>query len=328
MAPARQKRRAAVLLSITGIFVAFLFTMVNLERGSTSISLVEAAAALTFVLNLLYVVRGNHPAAAAVVGISITVVLLLALAHLAGMQAFYWIYTMPLLAFFLLGLKGGLLLNALLLVAYAAFLFIQEARPDIMLSYLLVVVFACLYEADQERYARELERQSGIDPLTGAQNRRNLHGVLCGEIERAQRYGGGLSLILFDVDHYKSVNDRHGHQVGDVVLQELAGIVQHHVRSSDHFFRYGGDEFILLAPETDLVEAGALADKLRSLIERHRFACPRRITISLGLAQWRQAETAEAFLTRADNALYSAKGEGRNCVARSMERASLQATMM
>ena len=153
------------------------------------------------------------------------------------------------------------------------------------------------------------------DFLTGVYNRRMFDEKLNSEIERAKRYGGRLSIGMLDIDHFKSVNDTYGHPVGDKVLQELTRIVGQNLREVDYFARYGGEEFVILAPDTDILGMTRIAQKLRHLIEVHTFTGRLRITVSLGLAQFVEGDTAATFMERSDAALYQAKANGRNRVA-------------
>lgn len=161
-----------------------------------------------------------------------------------------------------------------------------------------------------------LEMQARSDPLTGLLNRRGLEGQFAFAIALARRSGRPLSLLAVDVDHFKRVNDTHGHGVGDQVLQSLAQTLQQRLRSSDVAARIGGEEFVALLPDTSLEEARAAADALRLAVaaQSHPQAGP--ITISLGVSALRadDADNASTLLERADAALYQAKKEGRNRV--------------
>ncbi|MDT8447609.1 MAG: diguanylate cyclase [bacterium] len=162
---------------------------------------------------------------------------------------------------------------------------------------------------------KEVEAQAVTDRLTQLANRMKLDQVFEQEIARVRRYNHPLSVILFDLDHFKSVNDQWGHQVGDLVLQEVAQIAQLRVREADTLGRWGGEEFMVICPETDLEGARQLAEKLRSALEEHQFPKVERKTASFGVAQLAgDEEGPEALVKRADDALYQAKESGRNQV--------------
>ena len=160
----------------------------------------------------------------------------------------------------------------------------------------------------------ELARLATTDALTGAWNRRYVEQVAETEIASARRYGQPLSLLMFDVDHFKSVNDRHGHQAGDLVLVELAQRVRPHLRAPDVLARWGGDEFVVMMPHTALTDAVRLAERLRDLAAAEPFPQAGTVTTSIGVAELQADESLDDWLERADQALYEAKSGGRNTV--------------
>jgi diguanylate cyclase (GGDEF)-like protein len=160
----------------------------------------------------------------------------------------------------------------------------------------------------------ELELLSNTDRLTGLDNRHKLDERLAGELARSQRHGTAFSLIMLDIDHFKAVNDTHGHQAGDEVLVAMAALLRRHSRIIDAVGRWGGEEFLLLCPETGESGAMSLAEKLRASIEMALFPAVGQVTASFGVAAWRPADDGEALLRRADEALYRAKEKGRNRV--------------
>ena len=161
---------------------------------------------------------------------------------------------------------------------------------------------------------RELAWLATTDPLTGLWNRRQLDERLRQEIERADRYGHPLALVLFDIDHFKGINDRFGHASGDRVLAELSRRVRGHLRTSDGLGRWGGEEFLVLLPECSGEQASDLAEKLRQLVSATPFEEVGTVTASFGVAQRSLGETADAWFGRVDRALYRAKQRGRNRV--------------
>lgn len=160
----------------------------------------------------------------------------------------------------------------------------------------------------------ELERIASTDKLTGLNNRRKLEEFAAEHLSAVRRYGGGLSAILLDVDHFKAVNDIHGHQVGDEVLIRIATIIGASVREADMAGRWGGEEFLILLPNTTLDGALVLAEKIRRLVAECHFPEVGDKTVSLGVSQLLDNETATGLIARADQALYRAKQSGRNRV--------------
>ncbi|MDP5292866.1 diguanylate cyclase [Oceanimonas sp. CHS3-5] len=165
-----------------------------------------------------------------------------------------------------------------------------------------------------ERKNRELERVSTTDALTGLANRGHMEQLLAREIHRYQRYGTGFAVVMLDVDHFKQVNDSCGHAVGDQVLRRLAALMREHTRRSDCPGRWGGEEFLILCPNTDVEGAYRLAEALRRRIEQEAFPVIGRRTCSFGVTAIGPGDQAREMLTRADEALYRAKSGGRNRV--------------
>ena len=160
----------------------------------------------------------------------------------------------------------------------------------------------------------QLERSSATDPLTGLWNRKHFDQLLEVEVARSLRHRQPLSLILFDADGFKRVNDQFGHPAGDEVLRGLAGVATEAIRSSDTLFRWGGEEFALLTTSTGHRCAARLAESLRAKIAAHRFPAVGALTVSLGVAEHLGAESTQQWFERVDAMLYAAKRGGRNRV--------------
>ncbi len=172
--------------------------------------------------------------------------------------------------------------------------------------------------AELVEHCEVLERLATTDELTGVGNRRAYEARISEELQRSGRYGRPMSLIMADIDHFKRVNDEFGHAMGDQVLRQLGVLLNSHVRRPDTAFRIGGEEFAIVAPETDTRQAYHLAERVRLAFEAESAALPcGRLTISLGVAGTNRMHwpvTPEAIYAAADAALYRAKQEGRNRV--------------
>lgn len=165
-----------------------------------------------------------------------------------------------------------------------------------------------------EKLLDEKDYLAATDPLTGIPNRLRFARVFGEEVERKRRHPGSMALVLFDVDHFKRINDTLGHNAGDEVLKELARKVAAEIRATDVFARWGGEEFVLLLRDDDCAGAMALANKLRAAIAGHDFPRAGCITCSFGVAAWQPEDTETTLVKRADDALYAAKAGGRNRV--------------
>jgi diguanylate cyclase (GGDEF)-like protein len=169
----------------------------------------------------------------------------------------------------------------------------------------------------------ETEQLARTDALTGIANRRYLFEVGARELSRARRFSHPLSALVLDIDHFKQINDTHGHATGDQVLQALARVCQKHVRDIDIVGRYGGEEFVILLVETDLSGAHRSAERLRAQIAETRIETDQgqvQVTVSVGVAgAYIQSDGFATLVVRADGALYAAKKAGRNRVELSID---------
>lgn len=180
-------------------------------------------------------------------------------------------------------------------------------------------------EAALEVAQAELRRLSTTDSLSGLLNRNAILSALEEEIRRAGRYGRPLGLVLFDLDHFKFVNDIHGREVGDEALRRFASICRASFRSTDYVGRYGGEEFLAILPEVDSAGAAEAAERVRAALMAERFKGSAKassgetnveftLTVSAGVAGWEEVVDSDRYLANADSALYRAKEKGRNRV--------------
>ena len=194
-----------------------------------------------------------------------------------------------------------------------------DYTPAIWLGVVLVavIVTSLWWMRRLNALNRRLEQLSVTDALTGLFNRTGLSASLPLDIERAQRYRRSLSVVLLDLDHFKRVNDEFGHLVGDQVLVEFAKLIQATVRQVDAIYRWGGEEFLIVCPETPPELVSNLTERVLDGVRRHRFPTQRTMTVSAGIANLGAGDTMTSLLQRADEALYQAKTAGRDriCLA-------------
>jgi len=168
--------------------------------------------------------------------------------------------------------------------------------------------------ADLRNTVETLEQLARTDRLTSAWNRRQFEEALDGEIDRSIRYGHPISMMLLDIDHFKNVNDQYGHLVGDRVLRDVADCIREVMRKSDSLTRWGGEEFIVLTPNTGLSSARILAERICLNIAGHAFAGLGAVTVSIGVAEYTAPESRDDWINRTDRKMYTAKAQGRNRV--------------
>lgn len=193
----------------------------------------------------------------------------------------------------------------------------NQRFSDIDLQLLESFLCCLIYPLKNATAYQQAIRMAYTDPLTKAHNRASFNESINREISLATRNKQSLSLIFFDIDHFKTINDTYGHDCGDIALALSAKWIKESLRSSDVVFRYGGEEFVVLLNDADESGATLLAERIRSTIEHHTIAYGMdvvRITASLGVSTFREEDTDETFIKRADQAMYVAKKTGRNRV--------------
>lgn len=257
--------------------------------------------------------------------------------------ALIWLTIYPPVVFFLLGRHIGQILSLVVvggLLIYAAYSAPQWPAAEFDGPTLLNIVIALTalvsilrhiertrseaFEHLQE-HSERLEYIAVTDPLTGLFNRTKLDQALSHGLRSAQQKQKELAVILLDIDHFKKVNDEHGHPVGDRILIQLAQVLRSNTRNTDTLGRWGGEEFLLIIENCDRQQAKVLAEKLRHAVAAFTFHDGIHVTISLGVASHHQGDTASSLMQRTDQALYAAKANGRNCTVTEAELAELAA---
>ncbi|WP_193708468.1 diguanylate cyclase [Alkalibaculum sporogenes] len=209
-----------------------------------------------------------------------------------------------------------------LTMSYSHITDIEVSEFYAVIVYLSVVIILSSIKAYRNHYfkrihyidSKELLEVSSIDHLSGAYNRVKLDKELKKWVDYSKRYNTPLSLIIFDFDDFKNINDSYGHLVGDNVIIQSAQITQNNIREADVFARWGGDEFILLLPNTDIDSAKDLAERLRLSIENHFIKTMLNVTSSFGVIEYTDEDDANSLLYKADQMLYLAKKTGKNSV--------------
>ncbi len=233
-----------------------------------------------------------------------------------------WCFPGVLLCYFVLPRRLAITAS-LFLLAVSAPMVLLSLGQDIALRFvvtlaLTIVIIYIITDVIRELQT-ELMGQAITDPLTGAYNRRQMEFALDEAIERHMRTGAPASVLLIDIDHFKRVNDELGHHTGDHVLKALVLLIKNRSRKLDRLFRMGGEEFLLLLPDTPAAAAMIQAENLRNRIADGNLLKNRPVTVSIGVAECKKDVSQEDWVKIADNALYSAKETGRNKVVRADE---------
>jgi diguanylate cyclase (GGDEF)-like protein len=229
---------------------------------------------------------------------------------------------LPPRAFFWLMFVGAMALSEVLTLA-ASLLVFRAARSELLLTAFPVTVltagilsFTVMSVIGYlKKQQLSLERFATVDALTGSLNRRVFLERLESEVDRSVRLGTRLCVVFVDIDHFKRINDAHGHQVGDAVLKEIFARLAQSLRAYDFVGRYGGDEFVMALPGNDAAGGAAVAERLRESVQKSAVGKIPEVTISLGVAQLEESMNADELLRNADMALYRAKKGGRNRTA-------------
>ena len=200
-------------------------------------------------------------------------------------------------------------------IIHAEYLLDMPLTPE---AFIAPLIAGCLFGYLLARIKilhETMSQMAYTDPLTHIYNRLHFGHFLDSEIDRVERYGNTFSIIFFDIDNFKEINDEYGHLVGDEVLEEITEVIRNANRSADIFARYGGEEFIIMTPATGIEGARQHAERLRTDIETHAFLNVGTLSCSFGVTEYKRGEdNVPSLIKRADSALYNAKAQGKNRV--------------
>lgn len=235
--------------------------------------------------------------------------------YFVGPQQVYWAYPALMAIFYLIRPTEAILLSLTMVALLIPSFLPAVDRVETTTVFITIVVmstFGYAFSLVTNRQRSALLRLATKDPLTGAGNRRALDAKLDEVVQKSHRAPVTASLIMLDLDHFKAVNDKHGHAAGDQILKDLAEIINLRIRVTDSLFRIGGEEFVVVLDGQDRTRAQHLAEQLRTLVEANELVPDHDVTISLGVAELMPDEDGPAWLRRADEAMYEAKRVGRN----------------
>ncbi|GAB1261629.1 GGDEF domain-containing protein [Aurantivibrio plasticivorans] len=318
---ANRTTMALQFYTVVGV-VVLPFVVWWLVQGNWQVSAAPGFAALLCVTNYVaHKFTGRMPISPVVIS-TLFVFSNISVIYLLGVSGMFWTYPILLSVFWVHCRSTALYLVVLLFitsVGTAAVLFEPFMVIRFGLTIMMIAVFFNIAVVHWEKHVGELERLTITDHLTGAFNRRFMDTKLTEMIEWQRRRGTVSTLIVLDVDHFKQVNDNYGHSVGDKVLKDLVNILINRVRSLDYVCRAGGEEFVVILPNTPETEAQLVAEDLRSAIFESVLLAGGPVSISCGISSVCPGDSPDSWLKRCDIALYQAKGEGRNRVSVSQQ---------
>jgi len=311
--------RARVMYPIALVGVAFLlpFSINNFVRGRYALGIGVVSVVVLLGVNALSLRRKKSPPLPfALLLIPMAVAMTLSL-KTQGVIGAFWCYPTVLFFYFVLSGRLAILCSLGLLGVGTAMVYRYiglgvTIRFFVTLTMTIVVINIILNIITDLQ--RRLLDQAITDPLTGAFNRRHMDSCLGDAIERNRRSGSPASLLLIDIDHFKAINDRFGHEAGDRVLKRLVTLISKRSRRLDLLFRMGGEEFLLFLSDTRSVDAMKLAENLRVSVAKSKLLGDWPLSVSIGVSELRPGGSLESWIKDADNALYVAKETGRNRV--------------
>lgn len=248
---------------------------------------------------------------------TLLLVVMIYMIHIIGPTALFWCFPSLFVMGFITERKTArtmTVISLLILIPFSFYISNIELASRFVFTLCMVCFFSDILVGYLIKLQEKLSRLAVHDPLTNALNRRQLDIYLTEAIEETKRDFGPASLLLLDIDHFKEINDTHGHETGDDVLKEVVNILHRRQRRLDHVFRIGGEEFLILLRNTELKHAITTAESLRKYIEENELITGQNLTVSLGVAEYKDDESPNEWLARADVNLYEAKNLGRNRV--------------
>lgn len=310
------------LMGLFGVIGVTPYAVYRLTTGNYLVGSADTVIVVSTVLAVLYAWRTGDTIKPGIYLATIFSAGSTLIAINLGVNGLFWIYPLILFNFFMVSPGKALLATLLVLVSLVAY---GQHNPGAvfesdyqMVSFLVtsmmasVLSFVFAYRTTSQR--DQLQQLAIHDPLTGARNRRAMNEELKIAASSHRRHGNSYGVLTMDLDHFKRVNDNYGHQAGDQVLVDFVELIKNSSRKEDRLFRFGGEEFLLLLPNTDRVGLLAAAQQLQQQVAHNLRSPGGAVTMSVGGAILRRDEHWEDMLERADQRLYRAKSSGRNCV--------------
>ncbi|HSG52397.1 MAG TPA: GGDEF domain-containing protein [Rheinheimera sp.] len=332
---ARRRHRILAFVSYITSAVMFFYGVKDLHVEQWILPTLLFATGGLFLLNMLVFHLSRNLDRACVIEAVLVGAFVLCLVYQGGFNntALYWVFPFPAILFGLLGVRLALMCNTMLLVVLAVMLYTpdlilaqyKEAESSRFLASLVIVIIVCwINDHYRERSHKALDRlqqskdqQANTDALTGLANRRFIDASLIPNFQQNPSQFLPLTLIMCDIDHFKRLNDRFGHDIGDEVLKAIAALFRKSLRQHDFACRIGGEEFLLILPQTSLDDASYVAEKIRAQMSQQQMV-PQdqgyQVTASFGIAGCDDARQFQDSLKLADTMLYQAKHKGRDRV--------------
>jgi len=325
-----RSNKESILLLLSGVLAVAVTPLAYIRLRDEHWTLAFVDAGIVCIMLLLfvfvYVRRGTRTAGILIALGFISAALMCTL--LLGVGEIYWAFPALMVAYFMLDTRQATILAGGFVACFLAIVWDHLPAANLVkicLTLVVTILLANAFSLTNRRQLETLRRIANVDPLTGAGNRRAQNLKLDAADAIFRRSNSPACVLILDIDHFKKINDTHGHIAGDQLLVDLCELVRRSTRATESLYRYGGEEFVLIAEQTALDTAVNLAEKLRSQIAQAVFTSGIQLTVSIGVAELQRGENREGWLGRADAALYRAKERGRNqvVVAETPEPATL-----
>lgn len=304
-----------LILSAAGGIGVLPFAIKRFIQQEWTAAIIDTVIVTGFVALGTYVYRTRRVRAASIAIALLCMGGVISTVYFNGPVQIYWIFPALVAVFYLVRPREAILGAVITVAALLPAIWPESGSHEtgtILTTILVTCAFAFAFSLVTSRQREQLLVLATKDPLTGAGNRRALDAKLSDVVNIYRRSGTKVSLVLIDLDHFKLVNDVHGHAVGDQILKRVTEIINLRIRVTDSLYRIGGEEFVVVLEGADLDRAAHLAEQLRTLVDANELVPDHAVTISLGVAELKNGENGNDCLHRADEALYRAKDAGRN----------------
>lgn len=304
-----------LILSAAGALGVAPFAVIRFMNGEWLEAIIDTIIIVSFVVLGTFVYRTRQIRFASIAISILCIIGVISTVYASGPRQILWAYPALMAVFYLVKAREAIALAVILIVALMPkFIPAEDSfqTTTVVITIVVMSAFAYAFSTITNRQQELLISLATRDPLTGAGNRRALESKLGDVVAGFSRRRSAESLIMLDLDHFKAVNDAHGHAVGDQILIRITEIVNLRIRVTDGLYRIGGEEFVVVLQGQSIEQAAHLAEQLRTLVEANELVPDRSVTISLGVAEIKDGEDRNDWLHRADEALYRAKNNGRN----------------
>jgi diguanylate cyclase (GGDEF)-like protein len=309
--------KVLLYLNFFGSISIFPFAILRWHYGDITLAIVDGIISITLLGFFSYIFVTRKTTVIKILNAIFLATALLTSIAMKGETQIFWVAPTIIAIHYLVPIQHAKIINIILLSIMLIIVFpdtdlvgfITILSTTTLTASLAYVMFRAYHNKQHE-----LTLLATLDPLTASGNRRLLETKLSDVIANQRREQYPMCLILLDLDNFKDINDEHGHAVGDHILKSVCSLIKEHTRVLDSLYRYGGDEFIIAPLNINLKAAKKLAEKIRDIVDNHKFIHNIKLTLSIGVSEYKIDDTPESWINRADVSLYKAKNTGRNKV--------------